>query len=819
MARAAGARTSPAPPYACAVKTSPASVRIAFGLVVAMLAGVVLAGLAFPVLGGIGLIGKSAADDLTPQKPPAVDLAQSTTILDRNGGVIATLFTENRKPVKLGQVPKLARQALIAIEDSRFYEHRGLDVKGTARALARNSSSGSVQQGGSTLTQQYVKNILIASASTEEGQKAAIQRSLRRKIQEARHALYLEEHMTKDQILEGYLNIAYYGGGVYGIGTAARHYFSVPVQKLTLAQGALLAGMLQNPRKYDPVDNPRTSVARRNTVLARMLELGIITQAAHDRARREPLRLKISEVLSGCEAPGVSAPFFCDYVRRYLENGPAGEVLGETRQERQQRLLAGGLTIHTTLDPVVQRAAQQAVNEKVPPNDPFGAVAVADTVEPGTGAVRAMAVDRVFGSKRGQTKVNFALGGSAGFQGGSTFKAFVLARALQMGISPKLTLHAPVRYCPTAFTYLTGSGKCPSNAGDSESGVFNMVSATWASVNTYFIQLEERTGLVTPPELAEQLGVRQIDGTFSGGKLPKIPSFVLGSPEVSPLAMAAAYAAFAAKGKYCEPHPVTKIVDSNGRPLDLDAPNCSQPLEANVANTLTGMLRGVIDGRGGHRTGAGASIGRPAAGKTGTTNDSEAAWFVGYTPELSTAVWVGKSTPTPMVGVTINGRYYRQVYGGGIPASIWRQLMSEALRGQPVQNFPPITKAIGEGLEGTLVPDVRAMSVGQASAILQDAGFGVGVGPVVDDASISAGLVVGTSPAGGSKAPAGSTIVIRTSSGRGPTPTPPPVTARPTPRPTPKPTKTRPTTSPTPSPTVSPTPSATASDPPGNGKP
>ena len=424
------------PPYAWGVKTSPALVRVAFAVVIAVMAGVVLAGLAFPLIGGLGLVGKSAADDLSPQRPPEVNLSQSSTILDRNGKVIATLFTENRRPIKLGEVPLHARRALIAIEDSRFYEHNGLDVKGTARALARNSSSGSVQQGGSTLTQQYVKNILISSASTEEAQKAAIQRSLRRKIQEARYALYLEESMTKDQILEGYLNIAYYGGGVYGIGTAARHYFGIPVQKLSLGQGALLAGMLQNPRKYDPVDNPKTSIARRNTVLGRMLELDIITPAQHDRAAKEPLRLKISAVSSGCEAPGVTAPFFCDYVRRYLENGPAGEVLGDTRAERQQRLLAGGLTIHTTLDPVVQSAAQRAVNERVPPNDPFGAVAVADTVEPGTGAVRGMAVDRVFGSKRGQTKVNFALGGSAGFQGGSTFKAFVLARALQMGISP-----------------------------------------------------------------------------------------------------------------------------------------------------------------------------------------------------------------------------------------------------------------------------------------------------------------------------------------------------------------------------------------------
>ena len=343
-----------------------------------------------------------------------------------------------------------------------------------------------------------------------------------------------------------------------------------------------------------------------------------------------------------------------------------------------------------------------------------------------------------------------------------------------------------------------------------------MTTATWASVNTYFIQLEERTGLVAPPELADQLGVRLIDGSFAGAKLPKTnPSFVLGSPEISPLAMAAAYAAFAAKGKFCPPHPVTKIIDNTGRPLEIKPPECTQPLDSNVAATLTGILRGVIDGVGGHRTGAGASIGRPAAGKTRTTNDSTAAWFVGYTPELSTAVWVGKPTPSPMVRVTIAGRFYRQVYGGGIPAAIWKQLMAQSLAGRPVQDFPPITKPIGEApeTEGQVVPDVRAMTVSQAAATLQEAGFGFGVGSVVDDPQIAAGYVVGTSPGAGSRAAPGSTVIIRTSSGRAPAPAPaPPPAQSPTPRPKPTKPAPQPTASPTQSPTPAPTPTK---DPPG----
>jgi membrane peptidoglycan carboxypeptidase len=795
------------------VRTLPALQRLALALAVCLVAGVVLAGLAFPVIGGLGLVAKGAADDFNslPDKLPALSLSQRSRVLDVNGKVIATLFTENRVQVRLDAVPVLARQALIAIEDNRFYEHRGIDVKGTLRALVRNSSSGSVQQGGSTLTQQYVKNLLIETARTEAGQKAAIERTAKRKLQEAKYALRLEQTMTKDQILEGYLNIAYYGSGVYGIGTAANHYFGKPAQQLDLAQGALLAGMVQNPRRFDPTAHPKEAVTRRNTVLARMQELGYISTADETASSREPLRLKVTTVSSGCEAPGVSAPFFCDYVRRYLEDGPAGAALGGTRQERQERLLAGGLTIRTTLDPTVQGAAQQAVDGKVPAADPFGAVAVADTVEPGTGYVKAMAVDRKFGASKGQTKVNFALGGSAGFQGGSTFKAFVLARALQMGISPGLTLNAPQHYCPKAFAYeLPGNGGCGvSNAGDSESGTFDMITATWDSVNTYFLQLEERTGLVTPPGLAEALGVREIDGTFAGKSLPRTnPSFVLGTPSVSPLAMAGAYAAFAAHGLFCPPRPVLSITDSRGRDVPVKADPCTQALESSVADDVTSILRGVIDGPNRNRTGAGASIGRPAAGKTGTTNSSTAAWFIGYTPQLATAVWVGKATPTPMVRVTINGAYYPQVFGGTIPAAIWKALMGAALNGVPVEPFTGASLAASKGQQ-QVVPDVTGQPVDVASETLRQAGFGVTVGSPVNGAPVPAGAVARTSPSGGTPAPAGSTVTIRPSNGLAPVVVPP--TTAPTAAPTagppqgpPPPPPTKPAKGPKPKPTASP---------------
>jgi membrane peptidoglycan carboxypeptidase len=752
------------------VTSSPALARIAGALALCVLAGTCLAGLLFPIIGTAGLLGKGAADDFLslPSKLETPPLAQRSRVLDRDGHVIATLFTENRVQVTLAQVPKAAQDALIAIEDSRFREHRGIDVKGTLRAIANNSSSSSTQ-GGSTLTQQYVKNVLIESARTKAGQQAAREKSVHRKLQEARYALALEETMTKDQILQGYLNIAYYGNGVYGIGTAAAHYWGIPVSKLTLAQGALLAGMVQNPRKYDPQDQPADALKRRNVVLGRMRDLGYITAPQALAASRSGLGLKITTVRSGCEAPGVSAPFFCDYVRRYLEDGPAGAALGTTRQERQEALLAGGLTIRTTLDPKVQRSAQTSVDDQVPRTDPFGAAAVADVVEPGTGAVRAMAVDRGFGSGKGETKVNLALGGSRGFFGGSTFKVFTLSRAIQLGISPQLMLHAPQTYCPKAFTYVLADGGCPGNAGDSESGNFTMVRATWDSVNTYFLQLAERTGIDAPIGLAEAMGVRRVDGTFAGDHLHHYPSSIIGGADgVSPLAMAGAYATFAAHGQFCPPNPIASITDSEGKDISLPTSPCSQVLERQAADTVTSILRGVIDGPAPGRTGKAASIGRPAAGKTGTTNDSKAAWFIGYTPQLATAVWVGKPTPTPMVGVTINHHHYSAVYGGSLPAPIWKQVMKGALEGVPVENFATPPKLDNATL--IAVPDVHGLTVEIATDQLRALGFGVVVGAPVAAAPVPAGIVVSTSPAPGRKVPAGSSVILHASNGLAPAP-------------------------------------------------
>ena len=769
-------------------RNAPSPVRLVYALLVSVLAGLLLAAAAFPVVGSLGLTAKAGADEFLVL--PAVledrDLNQRSRILARDGSEIAVLYKENRVEAKLQEIPELTRKAVIAIEDSRFYAHNGVDYKGTLRAAIENVQARGVSQGGSTLTQQYVKNALLQAASSKEGQQAATEQSFDRKLKEARYALAIERQLTKDQILERYLNIAYYGNGVYGMGTAANFYFGKQVKDLTLAEGATLAGIVQTPGRFDPVKalkNPKvmsTLLVRRNTVLARMRDLAFITEqqrgtAANEKSTPEKPLFTIRPVVSGCENPQVKAPYFCDYIRRTLEDTPMGAALGKTREERQARLLGGGLTISTTLDPKIQNDAQESVERSVPVDDEFGAGAVVDVVEPGTGAVKAMALNRRYTEKAlpGHSKVNLAIGGSSGFQGGSTFKAFVLADAIRQGIPLGLTLFSPQRYCSKVFKNYTADGiepYCPVNAGDSEAGTFDLRTATHDSVNTYFIQLEERTGIEGPAALAEDMGVQAFKDGRPSAPLERNASFVLGAADISPLAMAGAYATFAARGLYCPPRPVTAILDSKGAPIELPAQACKQVLEQPVADTVNSVLAGVVDGDTRGRTGRGASIGRPVAGKTGTTNGSKAAWFIGYTPQLATAVWMGDPGAPgrevkEMRFVRIGGDYYRQVYGGTIPATIFRRTMTAALDGQPVVGFErPDSGAIaGQDVE---VPDVAGLPLDVAERTLIEAGFSVRDGGRVRAAPIEAGAAAYTSPRAGSSRSFGSRVTLYESNGR-----------------------------------------------------
>jgi len=775
-------------------RTAPGSAlhRGALVLLISVLAGLLVAGMAFPFVGGLGLLARGGANsfDELPAELVEEKLPTRTKILAADGSLLADIYlNENRILAPISQMPDHLLYAIVAIEDSRFYEHGGVDLRGLLRALVRNSQAGTVTQGGSTITQQYVKNVLIVGADDKEGKKAAAERSTQRKIQEARYAIALERVYTKRQILEKYLNISYFGNGVYGVGTAAQYYFHKRVHALTMDEAALLAGLVQNPEGYNPVKNPRGAKVRRDLVLRRMADVGFVKRELVTAAMTKPIPKIVPQQLQGIEDNPV-APAFLDYVRTYFLSDPR---FGDSQGARATKLFQGGLTIRTTLDPKLQAVAQKALKDTLPlGKDPASAAVV---VKPGTGHVVTMAVL----NHEPSVKVNLATRRSSA-QPGSTFKMFTLAAAVEAGLPLRLRINSPARYKPDPKVCDAPKSGAFGNAGDSEAGNFDLPTATHLSVNTYYVQLQNRVGIDKVAGMARRMGI----------PLPEIGrrecALTLGTREVAPLDMAAAYATLAAQGSYCKPTPIVAVNAPGAAPIVIE-PDCHQVLEPAVANTVTSVLRGVIDGPHPHRTGKGATIGRPAAGKTGTTNGPSAAWFDGYTPDFAAAVWMGYADrPATHPLLNIHGR--KIVYGGGFPASMWRTIMLAAHEGLPPTDFvtPPASSVLGTQIA---VPDLRGMTVENAEAVLAE----LGLTYVIDSrpvhaGPIPAGLIGAQRPGAGSMVYKGTPIVLFLSDGQLP---PPP---SPTPTPTPTPTA---SSSPSATPTASPTPTPSPTPKPCNG--
>ncbi|MFC6239441.1 transglycosylase domain-containing protein [Longivirga aurantiaca] len=666
--------------------------RLALFVLVSAVAGVLVAGAALPFVGGVGVATRSAIEsyESLPTQLTAPPLPQRSRILANDGSVLATIYEQNRIEVPLSEIAPVMQQAVVAVEDGRFYEHRGVDPRGLIRAFVGNSAGDGSVQGGSTLTQQYVKNIFVNLATTPEEARAAVARSYTRKLKEMRYALALERQLSKDEILERYLNISYFGAGAYGVEAAARRYFNKSAAKLTLVEAATLAGAVQRPVAYDPTRNPKLSQDRRRQVLNRMAALGYISQAKADKTAKISTKsfLKPRRPTNGCTTS--YAPFFCDYVYRVVRTDPA---FGSTPAAREALLRKGGLTIRTTLQPKAQKSAQIAADTYIPRKDASKKLAAITMVKPSTGEILAMAQNRSWGTKGvGNTTYNFnvgtSMGGSIGAQAGSTFKAFTLAAAMEKRVNPLEKIVSPPRKTFDGFVNCkTGAEYEPYSVGNSTgSGTFNMLQGTAFSVNTYFMALEQKTGNCRPAEIAAELGLTKGNGDplFDG------PSFTLGTSEVTPLGMSSAYSVFANHGVRCQPIAISQVTDRDGKDLPIPKADCQQVMERRVADSVAVILKGVIDGPIQGRTGAPMTLGRDAAGKTGTTNDSAAVWFVGFTPDIAAAVATYDPRGQykfPMKNIRIGGTYFGQVFGSTLPGPIWKMAMLGALDGVPSTRF------------------------------------------------------------------------------------------------------------------------------------
>ncbi len=762
-------------------------------LATSVVLGLLGAGLVMPVVGATGATARAGVHvfDTLPSDFTLTPLSQQSRILASDGTLIATPYDENRVIVPLAQIAPVMRQAQIAIEDSRFYEHGGIDPLGVGRAFVSNLGGGDTQ-GASTLTQQYVKITLQENALRKKdtiGARAATAKSYTRKLQELKYAVTLEKNLTKNQILEGYLNLVYYGSQAYGVEAAARHYFGVTAAKLDLPQAATLAGVVQQPGVTDPIKNPAKALARRNVVLDRMRALNLITDKAWQDAKATKMVTNSQPALSSCAMSPY--PYFCNYVKLWLMQQP---VLGKTLVERSEAINRGGLTIQTTLNPKMQQVAQQELTAKVPIGNPAKIGAAAAIVEPGTGHVLAIAQNTTFSNKPsvGKTEVNWAVdekyGGSIGFAFGSTAKMFAVAEALRSGMPISSTIIARPANDTTAaiFTKADFRDACAGtlpwavrNDEGSRNGPISLTDAAAYSVNTAFAGLVAKLGTCSVRDLMTQMGLHQ----GSGKPIQGFPSPVtLGSDSTSPLTLASAYATVASGGTYCVPSPVLTITTSDHKALKLPKSDCKKALDPDVANGVTKILKAVLT----KGTGAGNGLagGRPAAGKTGTSNTATGGgtnetWFVGYTPQLSTAVWVG----TPNDGdnqkfqyLQLGGTSYGKVFGATIAAPIWKQIMDRASDGMPFRDFAEPSGIVQFG-DMVSIPSVTGLALGDAMAALASAGFNPVVGNAVDS-SIPVGLVVGTQPA--YRALRGSSVVVYTSTGVA-VPPPPPTTAPATP--------------------------------------
>ncbi|MEV0430827.1 transglycosylase domain-containing protein [Micromonospora sp. NPDC050495] len=680
-------------------------------LLAGVLAGMALAAAALPaaLVFGIGFKNLMPYAAL-PESLKAPEPAQRSNLYASDGRTLITSFyVEDRVDVPVDEVAPVMRQAIVAAEDVRFYQHHGVDVRGVVRAFTANRREGT-RQGASTLTMQYVRNALAGDPRLTEKQRArATEITAGRKIREMRYALALERRLSKDEILGRYLNIAYFGAGAYGIAAASKRYFSTTPAKLTLAQAALLAGLVRSPDTDDPINGDAdAALSRRAYVLDRMAETGQVDAATVAAAKAEQLRLTPSATPNDCTAVPAAHNdwgFFCDWFTQWWNAQPA---FGSSVDERQRTLRRGGWKIVSSLDPDVQAEAIDQVLRIYPKSNERAAPTA--VVQPGTGRVLAMAVNRNYsvaanpaGQQNYPNTVNQLVAGGngiVGYQAGSTFKLFAMLAALESGLPLATDFDAPsvyvTHYPVDGGPANCGGNWCPANANPTwMDGRRTMWSAFGRSVNTYFAWLTERVGADRVVEMAERLGIvlrAPDDARLARDGAKNWGAFTLGVAATTPLDLANAYATVAAEGTWCRPTPIASITDSSGRTVAAGGPDCRQVIDTDVARAAADAARCPVGGQSMYRGCDGGTaeelapgLRRPVAGKTGSSEQNATETVVAFTPQLAVATIAANPDDT------------RDAVGGGVQVrqiEAVGRLLGYALRDQPALDFVPPSQSV-----------------------------------------------------------------------------------------------------------------------------
>ncbi|QPZ37427.1 transglycosylase domain-containing protein [Paramicrobacterium chengjingii] len=753
-------------------------------------AGVLVTATVTPALAVTGITANSAIgvfDDL-PEYLEITPLMEKSNIYAKDGDknvLLASFYEQNRVEVQWDEISQYLKDAAVATEDNRYYEHGGIDLTGTLRAVVSNQL-GEDTQGGSSITQQYVKNVRIQKCESDTDNKEDLTKCYdevagvhySRKLKEMRYAIGLEKEYSKDEILRGYLNISGFGGVIYGVESAANYYFGTSAKDVTLAQAATIMGIVNNPNllRIDHPDNEANgeengyalTKKRRDVVLVAMKHYGKITDEQYKEAINTEITPNITSPKGGCANAGANA-YFCDYVTKVIANN---EAFGDTQAERVSTLKRGGLDIYTSLDLRLQNTEGNALHAAVPSTEEGMKLGgTATSIEPGTGRILAMVQNTAYSNSKdkgaGYTAVNYntdkAYGGSSGFQPGSTWKTMVLVEWLLQGHSINEIVNATKR----DFHYQTCEGPAnwapgPKNSGDgggSPGGMFSVQKGITQSINTVLAAMGEKLDLCDIANTAESLGAH----SASGADLTHYPTTLIGTSEdtIAPLSMANAYATLAAGGMHCEPRAIDKIVKADGSEMEVPGTSCDQAIPENVAATAVQALTQVMTqgtGRGGN------PYAGPIFGKTGTTDAYKDTWLVTSSTKVANAVWVGNlnsSNFTPMNHKWINGQLGSQIKFG-----LTQTIASKTFELYGGDPFPEADKNLTRRILKD-VPDVVGQSVEDATSSLDDAGFSVSVSEDQVDSTVEAGKVASTDPAGGARVNSGSTITIYVSNGEG----------------------------------------------------